>query len=288
MSLAAASSGICVSFGTNLRKDQQMICEHAPLTTRRLPFGVAVLGGPTTVVDIGGHRLICDPTFDPPTDYGYLQKLAGPAADESAVGDVEVALVSHDLHPDNLDVAGRAFALSAPVLLTTATAATRLGAPSVPLAPWTTWESPDGLAITAVPARHGPADGELNEEGFVNCEVIGFVVTAPDSPTVYLSGDNASVEIVREIRERIGGIDCAVLFAGSASVPAKFDGRPLSLTAERAAAAAEVLGSPHVVVAHQDGWAHFRQGAADTAAAFHAAGIGDRLCSAPLGHMCAI
>ncbi|MBU8809078.1 MBL fold metallo-hydrolase [Mycolicibacterium goodii] len=261
-------------------------CAHAPLTTDRTPFGVAVLGGPTTVVDIGGHRLICDPTFDPPTDYGYLQKLTGPAVDESAVGDVDVALVSHDLHPDNLDVAGRAFALSAPVLLTTPTAAARLGAPSVPLAPWTTWESSAGLAITAVPARHGPADGDLNEEGFVNCEVIGFVVTAPDSPTVYLSGDNAAVELVRDIRERIGQIDVAVLFAGSASVPAKFDGRPLSLTAERAAAAAEVLGSPHVVVAHQDGWAHFRQSAADTAAAFHAAGISDRLCDAPLGHMC--
>ncbi|WP_235660120.1 MBL fold metallo-hydrolase [Mycolicibacterium smegmatis] len=258
------------------------------MTTRRLPFGVAVLGGPTTVVDIGGHRLICDPTFDPPTDYGYLQKLAGPAADESAVGDVDVALVSHDLHPDNLDVAGRAFALSAPVLLTTATAATRLGAPSVPLAPWTTWESPDGLAITAVPARHGPADGELNEEGFVNCEVIGFVVTAPDSPTVYLSGDNASVEIVREIRERIGGIDCAVLFAGSASVPAKFDGRPLSLTAERAGRGrrgpgltARGRGAPRRL-------GPFPAGRCRHCAAFHAAGIGDRLCSAPLGHMCAI
>lgn len=261
-------------------------CEHAPLTTHRMPFGVAVLGGPTTVVDIGGHRLICDPTFDPPTDYGHLKKLAGPAVDESAVGAVDVALVSHDLHADNLDVAGRAFALSAPVLLTTSTAAARLGAPSVPLAPWATWESPGGLLITAVPARHGPADGEINEEGFVNCEVIGFVVTAPDGPTVYLSGDNASVGIVRQVRERIDEIDCAVLFAGSASVPAKFDGRPLSLTAERAAAAAEVLGSPHVVVAHQDGWAHFRQGRADTTAAFHAAGISDRLCRAPLGGMC--
>jgi L-ascorbate metabolism protein UlaG (beta-lactamase superfamily) len=262
-------------------------CQHAPLTTQRASFGLTVLGGPTTVVDIGGHRLICDPTFDPPGDYGYLQKLTGPAADESVVGDVDVALVSHDLHHDNLDVAGRAFALGAPVLLTAPTAAARLGGPSVPLAPWATWESPSGLEITAVPARHGPADGELNEEGFVNCEVIGFVVTAADSPRVYLSGDNASVAIVHEIRERIGDIDCAVLFAGFASVPGKFDGRPLSLTAERAAAAAEVLGSAHVVVAHQDGWAHFRQGAADTAAAFHAAGIGERLCSAPLGHMCA-
>ncbi|CRZ18549.1 MBL fold metallo-hydrolase [Mycolicibacterium neworleansense] len=262
-------------------------CVHVPLTTQRAPFGVAVLGGPTTVVDIGGYRLICDPTFDPPGDYGYLQKLTGPAVDETVVGDVDVALVSHDLHYDNLDISGRAFALAAPVLLTTPTAAPRLGGPSKPLAPWTTWVSPGGgLEVTAVPARHGPADGELNEEGFVNCEVIGFVVSATDGPRVYISGDNTAIAIVREIRERVGDIDCAVLFAGSASVPAKFDGRPLSLTAERAAAAAEVLDAPHVVVAHQDGWRHFRQGPADTVAAFHAGGITERLCGAPLGQMC--
>ena len=45
-------------------------CEHGIVTPKRIPFGVAVLGGPTTVVDMGGQRLICDPTFDPPTNYG--------------------------------------------------------------------------------------------------------------------------------------------------------------------------------------------------------------------------
>lgn len=258
-----------------------------PVTPHRVAYGVAVLGGPTTVVDSGGYRLICDPTFDPPTDYGYLQKQSGPAVDESGVGDVDVALVSHDLHPDNLDVAGRAYALKAPVVLTPATAAERLGGPAVPLDPWSTWTSNDGqLRVTGVPARHGPADGELNDEGFVNCEVVGFVIQTGNGPATYVSGDNASLEIVREIRDRIGTIDCAVLFAGSASVPTKFNGRPLSLTAERAAAAAEILGSRHVVVAHQTGWNHFRQGAGDTRAAFDAAGIGHRLCEAPLGHWC--
>ncbi|MDV3126007.1 MBL fold metallo-hydrolase [Mycobacterium sp. 21AC1] len=262
-------------------------CEHVILTPERIPFGIAVLGGPTTVVDIGGQRIICDPTFDPPTDYGYLEKLAGPAVDEAAVGGVDIALVSHDLHPDNLDVAGRAFALAAPVVLTTATAAGRLGGPAIPLTLWSTWTSPDGnVRVTGVPAQHGPADGELNDEGFVNCEVVGFVIEAAGSPTTYISGDNASLEVVREIRERIRQIDCAVLFSGSASVPAKFGGRPLSLTPERAAAAAEVLGSPHVVVAHQEGWRHFTRGPADTKAAFDAAGISGRLCTAPLGHWC--
>lgn len=260
---------------------------HAPVTPERQAYSVAVIGGPTTVIDVAGYRLVCDPTLDPPTDYGYLRKLIGPAVDEGAIGGVDVVLVSHDVHPDNLDVAGREFALRAPVLLAPPTAARRLGPPTTALEPWSTWSAPDGrLRVTAVPARHGPADGELNDEGFVNCEVIGFVIEVDGNPTTYVSGDNASLEIVREIRERFGAIDCAVLFAGSASVAAKFGGRPLSLTAERAAGAAEVLGSPRVVVAHQQGWAHFAEGAEDTRAAFAAAGIADRLCDAPLGHWC--
>jgi hypothetical protein len=86
--------------------------------------------------------------------------------------------------------------------------------------------------------------------------------------------------------ERLGPVDCAVLHAGAASVPAKFGGRPLSLTAERAAAAAEVLGSQHIVVAHQDGWSHFREGPERTKAAFESAGTSRRLCAARAGHWC--
>lgn len=253
----------------------------------RLPFGVAVLGGPTTVLDVLGRRLVCDPTFDPPTDYGYLQKTAGPAVGLELVGSADVVLVSHDLHPDNLDVAGRTFALSSGSVLAPLSAARRLGGPSVGLDAWSSWTSPDGvLSVTAVPARHGPADGEVDEDGFVNCEVSGFVVTAAGAPTVYISGDNASLEIVLEIRERLGSPNVAVLFAGGASVPTKFRGRPLTLTADRAAAAAEILGSPHIVVAHQDGWAHFRDDARATYRAFDEVGIAGRLCQARLGMWC--
>jgi L-ascorbate metabolism protein UlaG (beta-lactamase superfamily) len=260
---------------------------ESPVGEERRSFGIAVIGGPTTVIDIAGTRIVTDPTFSPPGDYGYLRKLAGPAVGAEALGQVGIVLLSHDLHPDNLHDAGRAVAMRCPLILTPPTAAARLGPPARPLAAWDTWTSDDGrLTITAVPARHGPADAELDEEGFVNCEVTGFVLQAQGAPRTYVSGDNASVEIVREIRERFGPVDCAVLHAGAAAVPAKFDGRPLSLTAERAAAAAEVLGAPHVVVAHHDGWGHFREGAERTKTAFESAGITRRLCAARNGQWC--
>lgn len=257
----------------------------ARLTPERKQFGVTVIGGPTTVLDVAGHRFLCDPTFDPPGDYGYLVKVHGPAVDIAAVGHVDTVLLSHDLHPDNFDRSGRDFALAAPRVLAPTTTAHRLGHPVQGRSAWETWDLHE-MTITAVPARHGPADGEVNDEGFINCEVTGFVIEAPDMPKTYISGDNASLELVRDIHNRFGAMDCVVLFAGAASVDTKFDGRPLSLTSERAVAAAEILDSRHVIVAHQDGWRHFSQNVDDTRRAFADAGLSDRLCSAPLGHQC--
>jgi L-ascorbate metabolism protein UlaG (beta-lactamase superfamily) len=56
-------------------------------------------------------------------------------------------------------------------------------------------------------------------------------------------------------------------------VPSKERGRPLTLTSERAAAAAAVLGSPLVVPAHYDSWAHFSEGPDRIVQAFDDAGL---------------
>ena len=62
-----------------------------------------VVGGPTTVLDVGGLRIVSDPTFDDPGPHGYLTKTAGPVVPEDQLGPVDLVLVSHDNHPDNLD-----------------------------------------------------------------------------------------------------------------------------------------------------------------------------------------
>jgi L-ascorbate metabolism protein UlaG (beta-lactamase superfamily) len=236
-----------------------------------------VTGGPTTVLDLGGLRIVSDPTFDAPGPHGYLTKTAGPAFSEDQVGPVDLVLVSHDNHPDNLDDRGRALALAAPLVLTTQTGARRLGRPTVGLVPWTSHavRRPGGgeLTVTAVPAVHGPEDGERDADGFVNCEVIGFLLSGPDLPVVYVSGDNASIRAVTEIAWRAPAIGAAVLHAGAARVPGKFRDRALSMDSIRAAAAAAILGSPVVIPAHYDGWAHFSEGPADLARAFDDAGL---------------
>ena len=52
------------------------------ISSQRQEFGIGVIGGPTTVVDIAGLRFVMDPTFDEPGPRAYLTKLEGPAVDE--------------------------------------------------------------------------------------------------------------------------------------------------------------------------------------------------------------
>ncbi|MGR6918658.1 MBL fold metallo-hydrolase [[Actinomadura] parvosata] len=245
----------------------------------RQECAVTVLGGPTAVIDLGGLRIVVDPTFDDPGPHGYLTKTIGPAVPESRLGPVDAVLVSHDAHPDNLDGRGRAFAMAAPLTLTVPGAAGRLGPRAAGLAPWSTRTLPrrDGgggeLTVQAVPAVHGPEDGERDPQGHINCEVTGFVLSGTGLPTVYVSGDNASMRAVAEIARRVPDIDAAVLNAGAARVRGKFRERPVSMDARRVAAAAAVLGVAVVIPAHYDGWTHFSEGRAELETAFDEAGL---------------
>ncbi|MBE1590030.1 MBL fold metallo-hydrolase [Nonomuraea angiospora] len=233
---------------------------------------IRYLGGPTAVLELGGVRLLTDPTFDPPGDYPIgnraLTKTEGPALGAEGLGAVDAVLLSHDQHPDNLDRAGRDYLASVPLVLSTGSAAGRLGASVRALPNWTSVTVGDGLRVTGVPAQHGP-DGTEHLVG----EVTGFVLGGDGLPTVYVSGDNASLDVVREVAGRFGPVDVALLFAGGARTPL-VDGY-LTLTSDDAVTAAEILGARHVVPLHFEHWAHFTQGRETVEKAF--AGFGDRL-----------
>ena len=107
-------------------------------------------------------------------------------------------------------------------------------------------------------------------------EVTGFVLAGDGVPTVYVSGDNASLDVVRAIAERVGDVDTALIFAGAARTPF-FDGALVTLDGAGAAQAVEILGARRAVVAHTDSWAHFTEDRAAVEKAFTAAGLGDRL-----------
>ncbi|GAA0465119.1 hypothetical protein Ade02nite_48270 [Paractinoplanes deccanensis] len=229
-------------------------------------------GGPTVTFRLGGLTFMTDPTFDEPGDYPIgdrtLTKTAPASAPAEAAGQVDVVLLSHDQHPDNLDRSGRAFATAAPLILTEPTGAQRLGPPAIGLDPWQS-KTVGAVRVTAVPAQHGP-DGTEHLVG----PVTGFVLEAEQ--TVYVSGDNASLDVVREIAARFPAIDVAVLFGGAARTPLVGD-HNLTIGAAEMAEAAQILGATTVVPAHIDSWAHFTEGIDQVRAAFAAAGLADRL-----------
>ncbi len=185
-------------------------------------------------------------------------------------------LVKADPAPVTAADLGRALLAEVPVIFTTESGADRLGGNARGLAFWQTAElkRPDGgtVTITGVPARHGPVGCEP-----ISGDVVGFMLTSDDLPSVYVSGDNAALEHVKEIADRFAPVDTAILFLGGARMPFAFDGALLTLDSALGAEAAKTLGARRVVPAHYDSWAHFQEGRAEIEAAFTGAGLADRL-----------
>jgi Predicted Zn-dependent hydrolases of the beta-lactamase fold len=241
-------------------------------------LSVTYLGGPTVLLEYAGLTLLTDPTFDEPRVYERpgtttLEKTHGPGLAAAALPPVHLVLLSHHDHRDNLDEAGLALVRSGIPTLTTPFAAEALALPHVRgLAPWERTER-RGFAVTAVPASHGPGDAAG--------PVTGFVLEAPNAPTVYVSGDNSELDVVDEIAARFAPVDVAVLFAGAARVPRV--PAALTLTSVDAAAAARMLGARAVVGVHTEDWTHFSESRADLESAFAAAGLADLLVPTPRG-----
>ena len=237
------------------------------------------IGGPTALLEIGGLRILTDPTFDPAggeyraTNYS-LHKTQGPAVSREGVGRVDAVLLSHDHHFDNLDTSGRDLLSGVPTVLTTKAGAERLGGAVKGLAPWESHDLrlADGsaLRVTATPARHGPPGGDRGP-------VIGFVLTreAAGNRAIYFSGDTVWYEGVAEVA-RAFPVEVAILNMGAARVAVAGPSH-LTFTASEGVEAARSFADAIIAPLHFEGWAHFSETRQDIAAAFEAAGLRSRL-----------
>ncbi|MFB8007369.1 MBL fold metallo-hydrolase [Nocardia sp. NPDC056000] len=230
------------------------------------------IGGPTVRLRYGNLTWLTDPTFDAPGDYPgpiTLHKLTGPAIPVEQVGPVDVVLLSHDQHADNLDNSGREFLGTVARVLSTNDAAGRLEGVQG-LANWESVRIGD-VTVTGVPALHGPEGAEA-----FSGVVTGFVLQGEGLPTVYVSGDNASVDLVQQIADRIGRIDTAILFVGAANVD-RFGDSDVTLNGRSAVRAAKALGDAVIVPVHGEGWGHFSESLDYLARNFAYAGRADQL-----------
>ncbi|WP_207207273.1 MBL fold metallo-hydrolase [Xylanimonas protaetiae] len=223
------------------------------------------LGGPTVLVELDGWRILTDPTFDPPgRTYGFglgtsSTKVAGPALEPEQLGPVDVVLLSHDHHADNLDDRGRALLPSATTVLTTASGRDRLGAPNVRgLRPGETVTlAGDGrppLHVRATPCRHGPP---LSRP--VAGDVVGFALTPGDGDRValWMTGDTVLHAPVRRLARR-RDVDVLLMHLGRVRFPVT---GPLRYSMDgRDAVRLVRLAAPRVAVpVHYEGWSHFSE-----------------------------
>jgi L-ascorbate metabolism protein UlaG (beta-lactamase superfamily) len=220
------------------------------------------IGGPTALIELGGWRLLTDPTFDAPGrrySFGWgssSRKVAGPAIAASDVGQIDAVLLTHDHHGDNLDDAGHALLPSAGTVVTTTSGAQRLGGRARGLEPWeTTWlEAPDreGIEVTATPCRHGPP----LSHPFVG-DVIGFALRWSDA-SLWISGDTVLYDGVRRVADRIR-VDVALVHLGGVRFPITGPLR-YTMTAKDAVALCRLVRPRIVIPIHYEGWSHFHEG----------------------------
>jgi L-ascorbate metabolism protein UlaG (beta-lactamase superfamily) len=226
------------------------------------------LGGPTYLIEIGHFRIISDPGFDPQgTERNegpghLLTKVMAPPIPVDKIGPIDVALVSHAQHLDNLDNEGRRLLAKVGMTLTTPASA-EMKLPGKKVVGLATWEhieiknsAGERLKITAMPAVHTSNPALRDIVG----EVTGFMLEweGQKMGAFYISGDTVWIDDINEIARRYK-VSAGILHLGAANVPAVGDNF-LTMSSADGARAARTLGLKNVYPAHFEGWRHFTQG----------------------------
>lgn len=241
------------------------------------------IGGPTALVEVGGWRILTDPTFDPPGKRYFFgwgttsRKLAGPAISADDLGGIDAVLVSHEHHGDNLDPTGRALLPKWGTVITTRAGAKKLGDGAVGLNAWetTTLEKPgkETITITATPCRHGPVGSDP-----ITGPVIGFALewAGQENGALWITGDTVLYKGLREVPERLN-VGTVIVHLGGVKFRYLSAGFRYTMNAEEAVELFKTLDPAKVIPIHYEGWAHFKQGRDAAQEIFDSSSFADRI-----------
>lgn len=217
------------------------------------------------LLEIGNFKILTDPTLDGPGGLYYhgfgavSRKTQQPALPADGLKDIDLILLSHDQHKDNLDHKGRAFTTNFPYVISTPAAARRMNNVTG-LATWETHtvrtDKVPGLRITATPAQHRP--GWI--PAFISGMVTGFVIEydAQQNGVIYIAGDTVYFSGLEEVGRRYQ-IDTGIFNLGAVQFrylsgfgAYTMDGRGLIKTAA-------ALRPYKIIPVHHSGWTHFKE-----------------------------
>jgi L-ascorbate metabolism protein UlaG (beta-lactamase superfamily) len=242
------------------------------------------VGTATTVLRLGPFTLLTDPNFMHRGQRAYLGKglfskrLTEPSLQPDGLPAIDAVLLSH-LHGDHFDrIARDELAKDLPVVTTRAAARTlrRWGfAGAEALETWQSTELVSGaarLTVTAVPGVHGPGPAR-----HLLPPVMGTVLELDDGSgrvhRTYISGDTLRRPWLRDVVERTGPLDAAVLHLGGTRAL----GLLVTMDAEQGADVVEMLTPKVTVPVHYDDYTVFRSPLEDFVATWERRGLPGRL-----------
>jgi L-ascorbate metabolism protein UlaG (beta-lactamase superfamily) len=242
------------------------------------------IGTATTLLRLGPFTVLTDPNFLHRGQRAYLGKglwsrrLTEPARQPADLPALDAVLLSH-LHGDHFDRAARQELDRALPVVTTPPAGRRLrrwgfgGAQG--LDTWQSWETDrdgTGLRITAVPGVHAPGPARA-----LLPPVMGSVLELeqPGRPVfrLYVSGDTLHRPWLREVVDRTGPLDAAVLHLGGTRIL----GITVTMDGRQGTDLLELLDPPVAVPVHHDDYGVFKSPLADVLAEATERGLRERV-----------
>jgi L-ascorbate metabolism protein UlaG (beta-lactamase superfamily) len=180
---------------------------------------VTWLGHSTTLVEIGGVRLLLDPVWAERASFVSFagpRRFYPPPLPLAELPSVDAVLLSHD-HYDHLDkalvhtLASRGLRWIAP--LGVGQWVERWGVPASDVTELDWWETAQvgGVTLTATPARHFSWRGIGGRDHTLWC---GYSIVSPER-RVYYAGDSAMQNEFVEIGERLGPFDLTMIEVGA-------------------------------------------------------------------------
>ncbi len=230
-----------------------------------MKVGITHISTACILIEINGFKILTDPALDAAGKYYHhgfgaiSKKLVDPTFDIEDLLDIDLILLSHHHHKDNLDHKGREILGAAKMIISTKSAAKAIKG----IEGLGDWESIpvqtakiSNLRITAVPAQHRP----WWLPGFFEGEVTGFVISyeEQDRGVIYISGDTVLFDGLQEITERFD-VDIAIFHLG------KVQFRYLTFLGKYTMDASDLIKAvqffrPNTVIPiHYQEWSHFKE-----------------------------
>jgi L-ascorbate metabolism protein UlaG (beta-lactamase superfamily) len=222
------------------------------------------------LLNINGFKILTDPTLNQKdgifpqyvsSPLAFSKKYCDPALTNEEIGKVDLVLLSHDHHSDNLDKNGRVFIKTVNTVLSTKAAVKRLkNGNTIGLDNWEEYtvetEKVPQLKITAIPAQHT----NIKRLDKVMGKVIGFAIEweGQKNGCLYISGDTVLFEGIYELKKR-KKVDIAILHLGAGAFPYLKKNLRVTMNGEEAIETTRLLNPNRVIPIHYEGWWHFKQ-----------------------------